>query len=257
MQNAERSTRAAEQDGSGTVIDAALSFGPAKIYDLTGGQPNSDAFYSDVAEFVDRVLREAEFRGGPLLDEYSEYLRSATEEAARSRGEYAMELLTLGMTLRLYAKTAARTKEWAVSMAEVFLRLRRRSQFLKPAADIVRGAIFRFGFATPADCNEPELMGLDRLPRLLRWLEATGGFDEEAARLHHWHNYLLTAATHASSTCLENGISLFDWFGTEAAGALGSYNRGVRGSWEARIFAAASAKTASSAAASPWSITWE
>jgi hypothetical protein len=218
----------AEHDGTATVIDAALSLATGKIYDLTDGQGNSGAFYSEVAAFADRVVLEAEFRAGPLLEEYGEFLRFATKEPARSRGEHALELLTLGMALRLYAAAAARTGDWAVVLAESLLRLRRRSQRLKPATDLVRGCLFRFGFATPAECRDPELLNLDRLPRLLRWMEATGEFHEEAARLRHWLDYLHTATTRASFVCLETAAWFFDWFTVEAAGALGKYTKGVR-----------------------------
>lgn len=133
---------------------------------------------------------EREFHAGPRLDEYSEYLRLATTEPARSRGWYALILLTLGMALRLDAKAAARTPERIVSVAADLLALRRRSELLMPEADFARECIFRFGFATPAERLEPALVQLDRLPRLLGWLVE---FDEEAACPHHWHRYLLSA----------------------------------------------------------------
>ncbi|KAA6463344.1 DUF116 domain-containing protein [Acidobacteria bacterium AB60] len=223
MQGREGSGKTAEQG-----IHAVLARDPRKVYDLADGQPNSHAFYRDLEEFAEDVVCEAEFRAAPLLDEYAEYLRFSTDEPARARGEYALELLTLGMVLRVYSTAAAHTRPGAVSLAQTLLQVRRRFPRLKPAADLARGCLFRAAFATPAESTDPGLVHLDRIPRLLCWLEATGEFREETTRLQHWHLYLRTADTHAASTCLETATAFFDWFAVEAAEALGRYTRGVR-----------------------------
>jgi hypothetical protein len=228
MQGSEQPADGPDRDEGTTVIDAPLSLGPAKIYDLTNGEEGSNAFFNKVAEFAECVVAEAEHRAAPLLDEYNGYMRFATSEPARTRGEHALELLTLGMTLRLYSLAAARTPEWAVGIADWLLRARRRSEWLKPAADFARGCVFRFCFATPADTTDPGLARVSRLPRLLRWLEATGEFREETARLRHWQGYLDAASSHASTTCLQTAVCFFDWFAAEAAEALGGYTKGVR-----------------------------
>jgi len=100
MQYAERSGKADVREGCAAVIDVPLSLGPGKIYDLTDGGSNSDGFYLQAEAFTERVEREAEFRAASLLEEYRTFLRFATKEPARSWGEYAVELLTLGMALR-------------------------------------------------------------------------------------------------------------------------------------------------------------
>lgn len=228
MQGSEQPGGVRDRDQNTTSIDAHLSPDSGKIYDLTDSQPGSEAYFAAVAEFADCVVAEAEFRAAPLLDEYAGYLRIATSEPPRTRGEYALELLTLGMALRLYSSAAARTPEWAVGMAEGLLRVRRSSLWLKPAADFVRGILFRFGFASPAESSDPPLMRVGRLPRLLRWLAATGEFSEETARLRNWQSYLNAASSHASLGCVETAVCFFDWFAMEANDALGTYTKGVR-----------------------------
>jgi hypothetical protein len=256
MQGSEGPADVPDRDESTAVIDATLSLGPGKIYDLTAGQPGSDACFAAVAEFAECVIGEAEYRAAPLLDEYAGYLRIATSEPPRTRMEYALELLTLGMALRLYASAAARTPEWAVGLAEWLLRVRRGSRWLKPLADFARGLLFRFWFATPAESNDPRLARVELMPHLLRWLDATGEFTEEAARLRHWHGYLEAAASHASMACRETAACFFDWFAAEANDALGAYTKGVRAFLGGAYLRAASAKTGSSAGAGRWSITW-
>jgi hypothetical protein len=200
---------------------------PDWIYDLRRGELNSDEFYQQVAVVVDQLLVEAEFRAGPILDEFSDYLLTSTGQQLRSRGEYALELLTLGMAVKLYASAAAHTPNSVVAVARQLLRLRHRSRAVKPVADFLRACLFSFGFANPTD-RWLETLTRDRLPRLLRWMEATGELAQETARLQNWRRHLLAISPQASSVCLRTAVYLFDWFAVEAANALGTYTKGVR-----------------------------
>ena len=207
--------------------DSAPESVPDRVYDLKGDAANSDEFYRRVQSFSTKLLAEIEFEAAPILDDYIAFLRFSTRESPRSRGEYALELLTLGMALKLYASAAARTPGWVVDAAQQLLKIRRR-QALKPTADFLRACLFRFGFATVSECNGAAPTSLEQVPRLLRWLESTGEFVQETARLQNWYRYLLFASPHAVSGCLRTSACLFDWFSHEAAEALGSYTHGVR-----------------------------
>ncbi len=198
------------------------------IYDLRSGEGGSDRFYAEAAEFTGRLLEETELRAGPLLDEYEAYLNKNVREVARSRGEHALELLTLGMALRLYATAAANTPAVVVAAARFLLRVRRRSARLKPNADWMRGALFAWGFARPVEAQTHATLTRAGLARLLRWLEATGEFAQETVRLKCWNEYLGTVPASAWSGCLRTAEDLFDWFELEAGNALGGYTRGVR-----------------------------
>src|ERR1035441_27124 len=69
------------------------------VYDLRQGSDNSDGFYREVAQFSDRVVSEIERRMGFWLDNYASYVRMELHEADRSRGEYDLDLLILGLAL--------------------------------------------------------------------------------------------------------------------------------------------------------------
>jgi hypothetical protein len=79
-------------------------------YDLRLGEETSQRFYGDVAAFSARVIGEIEIRAAAVLHGYSRYVRDALGEADRSRGEYGLELLTLGMALRIYSGVAVATR---------------------------------------------------------------------------------------------------------------------------------------------------
>ena len=82
------------------------------VYDLRIDGQSSGRFYSDVADFSVRVVGEIDARADRALDGYTAYLTQIVRESPRSRGEYALELLTVGMVFRLYDGAAATTAGW-------------------------------------------------------------------------------------------------------------------------------------------------
>lgn len=210
--------------GAAPVIASRTSRGPL-IYDLRIQPSGSQGYTADVAVFSERVIREIELRAGDALDGYCAFVRNILGEASRSRGEYALEMLTLGMVVELYVDAAATTPGWAVALAAGLLWLRHRSQTLKPVADLARASILRA--RRPLPTGNPLPVKFDSLPRLLRWLRATGEFDQEAVRLAHWQAYLATLPPPEANHTLQQSLSIFRWFAGEAAPTLGPYTEGV------------------------------
>jgi hypothetical protein len=187
---------------------------------------NRGASNSDIAAFSARFLAEAESRTAALLDAYIAHLSASHSEPPRSRGEYAVDLLMLGLFLELYGEAARRASTPAIFSARALLHLRRRSKTLKPLADLLRAWLFRH--ASPA--SRPSLSpnpDLRRLPRLIDWLSATGEFDQESARLRTIYGFLRALPEPTSALALITASALFAWFHRESAAALGTYTCGV------------------------------
>ena len=201
---------------------------PDLIYDLRREGGSSDSYYTDVARFSDAVLAEVERRAGDALRQYGRYAQQILADPSRSPGEYAIELLTLGLALARYAGAAESTPAWAVTLARGLYSLRRRFPRLKPPIDGLRTAILSQFFArrigAAASCRGSSL---ESLPRLIGWLHATGEFDQEALRLRNWQSYLGTLPHAQAMQRMETAADLFAWFQHEAHAALGAYTRGV------------------------------
>jgi len=200
------------------------------VYDLRLADGSSDRFYAEVARFSYRVLARIEERAADALDGYTRHLRAVLCEPERSRGEYAIELLTLGQALRRYGSAAESTPSWIADLARGLFGLRHRSAWMKPVADLVRAALTRL-FLMPRLAREPAAkhplpVGL---PRLIEWLQAAGEFEQEATRLNNWRSFLDTLPQREASHWIETAAALFDWFREEAEKALGPYTRGVSG----------------------------
>ncbi len=214
-------------------------FGQEPVYDLRLGQSGSDCFYADVAAFSAKVVSEITRREAPALNGYSRYATETLREPPRSRGEYALELLTLGMALRLYGEVAAETPRWASYLAHELFWMRRRSVRMKPIADFLRAGLFqlfmRKKLSAPIPGPERDREdGLESrkdyprsLPRLIEWLRATGEFERESRRIENWRGYLHGLPADEAQRRIAASLGLFDWFAREADLTLGTYTSGV------------------------------
>jgi hypothetical protein len=209
------------------------------VYDLRLNQASSQLFYHHVAAFSSRTVEEIEHRASRALDGYSRYVTEHLLEPPRTRGEYGLELLTIGMALRLYGVPAAKTPRWVVALCRELFRLRRRSSRIKPVIDWIRAGIFerflrrrlrssdRAGLGVFERFDVGNATSLDALPGVIRWMHATGEFEQESRRLDNWMNYLNQLPRIEAETWIGIALNLFDWFTLEAELALGTYTAGV------------------------------
>jgi len=198
------------------------------VYDLRVGTASSEGFYREAAEFCDRVVAELELRAGWLIGEYAKHVQAELREAERSRGEYGLDLLVLGLVQARYLGAAESTPRWVVGLASELYWLRREAPWTRAGADLGRAALHRYFLgrnigrrAKPGPCT------LKRLWRLTDWLQATGEFEQEIRRLNNWRSFLKALPEAEAHRWMNVSVEAFDWFEREAAGALSQYMAGV------------------------------
>jgi len=198
------------------------------IYDLRGSGGSSDAFYLALASLADQTLSAIENRAAPPLDGYTLHIQTFAGEARRSRGEYALEFLTLGLILDRYEGAAQHTPHWAPGVARGLLWLRRYAQPARPFTDWLRAGLNRLALVHPSS-QKPVRRGTatERLDRLVDWMEATGEFQHEAMRVRNWRSYLAGLKPEKATAWLHVAVDLFHVFARDAEAALGCYTRGV------------------------------
>jgi uncharacterized protein len=209
----------------------ACSTSPELVYDLRLDGEDSHDYYSEVAAFSRRVLAETDRRAAVALDGYSHDVAAYLHETPRSRGEYALEFLGMGRSIRLYGNVAAATPDWVVFLARGLFQLRRLAHPLKPAVDFLRAGLFQIymhrnmhrGGNAPAG----EEFDLNQLARLIQWMQGTGEFEQEWRRLENWRGYCSRLSPGESRQWIAVSIRLFDWFAGEAEAVLGKYTAGV------------------------------
>jgi hypothetical protein len=198
------------------------------IYDLRLDNRTSDAYYADAARFSLYLIEQIEKRAARLLDGYSNHVQSFLCERPRSRSEYALDLLTLGLALRRYRGAAEATPGWVVALAREIDWIRSRSGRVKPFSNRLRAVLTRFFLAPRIETRPTQpIPTLQQLPRLIEWLQATGDFTQESMRVNNWRGYLATLPTKDANEWLKSSIEIFDWFQQQAHTALGAYTQGV------------------------------
>jgi hypothetical protein len=199
-----------------------------RVYDLRGNNGNSDHCFADVAILSDAFLAETEARAGELLEAHLAFLQLRQKEPARSRGEYAFDLLLVGHALRQYGDTAEAASDWSMALARALFWIRRRSTPLKPLADGMR-AILVHHLLMPQKGRKPtsQCSGIARLGRTIQWLLASGEFEQLALRCRYWLRFLQTLSLDEAVRWVGVCCDLAAWFEREADVALGAYTRGV------------------------------
>lgn len=188
-----------------------------RAYDL-GGEGGAVPFLDVLRNAADAFLREAERCAGDLLDGHMAFV-AAGEEPLRSRGEYAVELLSYGILRAEYGTLAAATPDSVVQRMAMLWRLRSEEPARKVDADAERGRIFLELLRMSADADVSADDG-----RLVAWLEATGEFVQEALRLRTW---VASSAMTGDSVFHETADALAAWFVPMARRELGAWTQGV------------------------------
>jgi len=197
-------------------------------YSLRNGQKHSDLYYQEIAIFSDRVLAEAQARGGNLVDAFQSYIQESEREPLRSRSEYIFELLALGVLWRVYAARAASLAGAPGSALARLAQMRKRHERLKPAIDWLRGLLISLFLSPLLMANEaPPEPDLARLEMLLNWLKASGDFNEEGKRLNAWQDFLASQPAAQAIGFLATAIDLAIWFEQQSLAALGDYTPNV------------------------------
>jgi len=213
------------------ALDEPLARGGAAeglVYDLRRVESTSDAYYVEVARFADAVVEGIELRAGPLLRSYRQHVTETLREDERSGGEYALDLLTLGLALTRYLGAAENTPGWVMAMAQEFFWLRWESSRLKPVFSLMRALLCRYFLAPKAGCPPAKKPYQPQdLIRLIDWLQAAGEFEPEIRRLNNWHSFLGTMESAMASRAMQTAAEVSDWFAPLAKQALGAYTPGV------------------------------
>lgn len=197
-------------------------------YDLRCGGRDSNSFYQEISGFATEVNVRIEDRLGATIDSMISFVRENSLERPRSRAEYAVELLTIGMAWDRYLGAAQRTPWITTMLLQRLYNIRRSNQLLKPVADSLRGIISgrcivpRIGASAKDFSFSP-----DNLKLLIRWLGATGEFKDETRRMQSWYLFFKHQQTGYSGSVLKEVLAVFDWFREKSKEKLGKYTTGV------------------------------
>jgi hypothetical protein len=192
---------------------------PIRPYDISPNK-GGPSFLTILSDFTDAFLVEAEMRVGSFIDWWIAFLANGNAEPQRSRGEYALELLTLGILRKEYAAVANVTPAESRRRLCELWRIRSAEPQQKANADRERGRIFlgllKRACQTNGACDDS---------RLIHWLAATGEFVQESLRLRSWLEG--SSTLWSPEAFVQATAALASWFEHEAKIALGRWTQGV------------------------------
>jgi hypothetical protein len=191
-------------------------------YSLLNGQDFSDEFYSDILHFTDKILSEARPELEWYIANYMEYISENKIETLRTREEYILELIIVGVLWSNYMPHARKTKFISKVLLQRLYEIRQLNPSIKDSVDNVRG-VLAYELLTNTDNNISIDFSLKAFKSLLEWLEATGEFREETIRLNSWYVYLKSYTTDDVSLLLQVAVNFAQRFSLLGMNELGKY----------------------------------
>lgn len=197
-------------------------------YSLLRDRECSCSFYQDRSRFTDEMIAQGEQQVGALVDSYLAFLRETSGEAIRTRPEYLLELLVMGVLWRIYGNDAMALTGPAARLLGRLADLGERNGWLKKVAYLARGLFaFQLHSSRSSLPVPPSRSPIDQLSRLLRWMEAAGRLAQEAQRLRGWEKFLAALAVERVCQCLQAVMTYAAWFEHRSLEALGDYTPNV------------------------------
>ncbi len=197
-------------------------------YNIRESNGSSDQYYEKIHTFSRFVYDYMENKTGYIITDYVRYLNTYDIEKIRSREEYAIELMTLGMTWERYLGAAKHTNALLLRFMIYLFRLRSRQIWIKPEIDRIRGWISGH-FITPkiSKYYKNRRPSFHNFRKLLLWLKASGEFQNEVKRLAQWYEYCLQQGKERGKDVILKAVEIIKWFEPEARAALGRYTENV------------------------------
>ncbi|HEX2953111.1 MAG TPA: DUF116 domain-containing protein [Bacillota bacterium] len=199
-------------------------------YQLIDTEENSLEYYKRASYFCDQVLTLTDRYFSELTADFQRFIVETSREQVRTKAEYQLEILVIGTLWRIYAQYLKHSNpviEWALTgLASA----RQRNSRLKPWMDWTRGVLITFWLGNPhsdivIDGREP--LSVRGFTALVRWLNATGDFEEEIIRLQSWLAYFRARPETWTADVMASIQEWAVWFARESGQALGQYTAGV------------------------------
>lgn len=193
-------------------------------YSLSTTQSNSDSYYHAVANFTDEVILKMQIHN-TIVANFQEHLRINCYEEPRTSLEYHLELLALGTLWYTYSRAALDLDDLPHHLLTTLVHFRHQNTLFKPGIDALRGILGTL-FLNSENSDQGIAsfhMPLEKLAQLLKWLEATGEFQQDVQRFSLWYNYFSLLPPETVVSHLTSVLALALWFTEHSLEALGCF----------------------------------
>ena len=193
-------------------------------YLLCKNNDNSNKYYEIVSAFTDEVVKNINNISGKYINEFMKYIYENKIENLRSKPEYILEILMLGVFWENYINKALCLKKIPKYILIKLAYLRKR-QNLKKIIDSNRGILSTLFLNK--DYNKKIDLTSKNIEKLIEYLNATGEFKEEVKRLKIWEEYLETKSKEEVKELLSTSLIVSNYFEKNSIKTLDCYTENV------------------------------
>jgi uncharacterized protein len=192
-------------------------------YSLNG--KHDGEFYEQLSVFSTKIISEAKYYFSADVSAFKAYLKKAEKAKIKSEEEYLIEFITSGIYMEKYASYAASSDNISIFLLHNLYLLRKKYSFTKPVVDFLRGhlsgwLLYSLKLKT-YDYSSEVFSGL------LKWLKATGEFNEETKRLELWNRYYKSLPSKEAVNIITRSVAFAKYFKEQGKLHLGVFTHNV------------------------------
>lgn len=196
-------------------------------YSLKSGESIFSQYYEDITKFTDEVIIEMNNDIGAITEDFQKYVAKNAHEFQRSKLEYEIELLVLGILWKQHIKRALGVKKFSADMLSSLALQREKNGAAKIYIDYFSG-ILKNLFLMKEDTYLKDVpKTIENMDKLLVWMAASGDYNYAVKRLRHWKNYLSFQSSEKVIKCITKTLELADYFEKSSSTAIGGYTERV------------------------------
>lgn len=178
-----------------------------------------DKYYSICNEVSKTTLSIIDSKCNDYLDEFLSFIEREKIEKVRTREEYSIEILLIGVILKEYG---GYTKNLAI-YGPLFksLNILRKNPKYKSKVDKIKGRLMTLLLLDKKE--EKNYVTLKNFKRILLWMDMTGDFKEELFRLKNWIRFLRKKSSTYYKKFIKDILYVIEVFYKEGKDKLGNY----------------------------------
>lgn len=194
-------------------------------YDLKGKEKKSKKYYETARKISKRILENIIITGEDFLADYMRYIEEHKIESLRSREEYSIEILLIGVLMLEYMDNGRAFMNKSVHLYVSLNGLRKSSEKFRPFIDKLRGILInRVLTKKKKGINNYTLYDFYLV---IRWMEAVGDFEEELKRIKGWYLFLEAEDNEFVEEFLIYSEEIAKWMCSICENKLGNYLNNV------------------------------
>lgn len=191
-------------------------------YSLVNYQKDSGSFYRELGAFTDSILNDLDPEVAGFVGDFCDFVKGNKTELLRTRNEYLVEFLMIGLYWNNYSGNASVTGSFSKSLLGKLYKQRKRFPKYKAEIDKVRGILAYILLGKNKRILSASF-NLTGFTSLLSWMSACGEFNEEVIRLRNWVAFLKTTSEYYTGRLIETSVLFAERFSVKGIESFSKY----------------------------------